>query len=202
MFLDIEEFARAVLNKKPSVGLVLWVSKLAVESFKSRLSHALRKVSRNTSLAKINGFTLDSVSFEKILNEKCSSRRNKNTVLLISEIESMAEKAGAILNGYREKLSQLKSVVIVIRENKYRDLADHCPDLMDWIVLPVGHAEQMASPLTLGEVNSSIKKLETQFGMTSKAFAKHWAAGTEHPSDDKWLWNELIAFRTELRRSK
>jgi len=111
----------------------------------------------------------------------------------------MAPAAGMILNGYREKLSQLKAVSLVIRENRYRDFSIECPDLMDWVGLTIAHAEQVARPLTLAEVTSSIRKLETRHGMTSKVFARKWVTGSVDSSDDKWLWNELIALKAQMK---
>ena len=199
MFLDLEQFCRTVVSSQPSVAMVTWTSRLAADSFVARLGPTLRDVWPGTVLSKLEGTDLDSTSFEEKMARSLGRRDTGKRVFLIYRIEPFASAAAKILNGYRERLTCLRVVILVIRENRRRDFVLACPDLMDWVGTLVARAEDLAPALTLRQVNTSIKRLERQFGMSTKDFQAKWRAGEIKRSDEHWFWNELIAIRDRMK---
>ena len=198
MFLDVGEFCRAVVSTHPSVARVTWVSPDALRWFLSSLGRALREAVAGVTLVRLSGANLDSDGFQarlfQLINRKCRTQR----CLLVHEIESLAPAAAAALNGNRERLAVFCAVIVVIRENHYRDFVIACPDLMDWVGTRVARAEDFRPPLTLARVTSAIKDLEKRSGMSSKQFRQKWASGELASTDDFWFWNELLALRARL----
>ncbi len=149
MFLLIEEFCHVVLSKHPSLALVTWQSEKMLKSFARRLGPALREERPDTVLSKLACADLDSAAFEEKLLKRLSKKNAAECCLLIYQIEPLATAAGRILNGYRKRLASFRAVVVVIRDNRQRDLLIACPDLMDWVGTNVVRAEDLGPPITL-----------------------------------------------------
>ncbi len=149
MFLLIEEFCHVVLSKHPSLALVTWQSEKMLKSFVARLGPAVRKERSGTVFSKFACADLDSAAFEKKLRKRLSEKNAAECCLLIYQIEPLANAAGKILNGYREWLASFRAVIVVIRDNRQRDLLMACPDLMDWVGTNVVRAEDLGPPITL-----------------------------------------------------
>ncbi len=199
MFLDIEQFCRALVSNRPSVALVSWTSQAAKGSFVKRLGPTLRRERAGTIVSKLDCVNFDSASFEERISRALARRDAAECALLIHGIEPLATASARILNGYRERLARLRTAIVVIRENRRRDFMVACPDLMDWIGTLVTRAEDLAPPLTLREVNASLKRIEQRLGMSSKDFQAKWRTGQCESGDDYWMWNELIAIRDGMR---
>ena len=158
----------------------------------------VRKEAPGTIVSTIVGAELDSDSFRKELLS-CMARSHLNRrCLLIHRIEPLASAAGRILNGSREKLGAYRVVVVVIRDNRKRDFLLECPDLMDWVGTCVARAEDLAPALTLRRVRKMIRELEKQAGMNSHEFQEKWAQGHVEPTEEHWLWNELLNIRSSM----
>ena len=151
MYLDIDEFSRSLLSKRPSLALVTWVSQKVLDSFVARLGPALRKNQPDTVLSKLLCGDLDSGSFGEKLLGQCGRRDAAKRCLLVYRIEPLASAAAGILNGYRERLAAFRSVVVVIRDNRRRDFVTACPDLMDWVGTCVVRVEDVGPAITLRE---------------------------------------------------
>ena len=199
MFLDIEQFCRALVSNRPSVAMVTWASHVAMDSFVRRLGPVLRSEQPGTVFSKIDGAELDSGLFEEKMSAILNRRDADERALLIYRIEPLTSAAGRILNGYRERLAGLRTAIVLIRENRRRDFVVTCPDLMDWIGTLVARAEDLAPPLTLREVNAAVKRIERQFGLSTKDFQTKWRSGEVERNEDHWFWNELIAIRDEMK---
>lgn len=156
----------------------------------------------DTVLSKLCGVSLDSASFQEELLGVLARRGSSKRCLLVYEIEPLVSAAGRILNGFRERLGALRVVIVTIRENRRRDFLTVCPDLMDWIGTNVARAEDLAPPLTLREIDAAIRRFETKFQMSTEQFRAKWAEGQVEPSDDAWLWNELVALREDVSRAE
>ena len=200
MFLDVGEFYRAVVSTHPSVARVTWTNADALRRFLSSLGRTLRELDPPVSLLRLPGTNLDSDGFQARLFQLINRKYRTQRCLLVHEIESLAPAAGAALNGNREGLAVFRAVIVVIRENHYRDFVIACPDLMDWVGTKVARAEDFQPPVTLARVSSAIKDLEKKSGMTSKEFQEKWASGELQSSDDFWFWSELLALRTRLSK--
>ncbi len=199
MFLDIEQFCRTLVSNQPSVAMVTWASHVARDSFLKRLGPTLRREQPGTILSKLDGADLDSASFEERISIALGRRDASKCALLIHGIEPLTTASAEILNGYRERLASFRATIVMIRENRRRDFVVACPDLMDWIGTLVARAEDLAPPLTLREVNAAVKRIERQFGMSTKDFQTKWHGGEVERTEDHWFWNELIAIRDEMK---
>lgn len=199
MFLDIEQFCRTLVSNQPSVAMVTWASHVAMDSFVKRFGPTLRREQAGMVLSKLNGADLDSASFEERISTALGRRDVSTCALLVYGIEPLTTASAGILNGYREKLARFRATIVMIRENRRRDFVVACPDLMDWMGTLVARAEDLAPPLTLREVNAAVKRIERQFGMSTKEFLTKWHSGEVERNDDHWFWNELIAIRHEMK---
>jgi hypothetical protein len=202
VFLELAEFCREVLSRRPSVAVVTWATQPALDSFVARLGHALRKEREGTILSKLDAKDLDSASFQEQLLAALARRDGSNRCLLIYRIEPLAPAAGRILNGFRERQTSLRAVIVAVRENRKRDFITQCPDLVHWVGTRVVRAEDLAPPLTLRDVNAAIRRMEQQFATTSKDFQAKWYRGEVEATDDHWLWNELLAIRASFREAR
>lgn len=198
MFLDVREFCRAAVDPHPSVALVTWVNPEPLRWFLSSLRRALRELDTPVSVLSLPGTNLDSNGFQARLFRLMNRRNVRQRCLLVHEIESLAPGAAAALNGNRERLAAFRAVIVIIRENHYRDFILACPDLMDWVGTKVARAEDFQPPLTLARINSAIKDLEKRSKMRTEEFREKWGRGDLPSSDDYWFWNELLALRARL----
>jgi hypothetical protein len=146
----------------------------------------------------LSGEGLEGESFQRVLVEWLDKRNASRRCLVVYQIESLLSAAGAVLNGFRERLGRLRAVVVVIRENRHRDFVAACPDVMDWVGHNVGRAEDLGPPFTLRDVNTAIRALEKRFRMTSAEFREKWIRGELEPSDDLSVWGQLLGLRTTL----
>lgn len=199
MFLDLDEFCRSLLLRRPSVALVTWEDPGALESFLKRLGPALRREAAAVTLSKLPCADLDGASFQQRIVKSLRRPSAAQRCLLIYRIEPLAVAAATVLNGFRERLASYAAVIVVIRENRRRDFVVACPDLMDWVGTSVTRAEDLAPPLTLRDVNATIRRFEEQFGMSTRDFQDKWQRGEIQPSDDHWFWNTLIAIRDGMK---
>ena len=202
MFLDLDEFCRALLSRRPFVALVTWANPAALRSFVVRLGPALRAERSDTVMANLVGADLDSAGFQAKLTASMARRDAQKRCLLVYQIEPLVSAAGEILNGYRERLGRFRAVVVAIRENRKRDFLRVCPDLMDWVGTNVVRVEDLAPALTVQKVNALIKEYEHRFAMTSDRFQEMWNRGEVESQGDQWFWNELIAIRSSIKRAE
>jgi hypothetical protein len=173
-----------------------------LDSFVARLGRALRAERKGTILSKLAAKDMDSATFHEKLLRSLSRRDGSKRCLLIYGIEPLAPAAGRILNGFRERLTSLRAVIVTIRENRKRDFITECPDLVHWVGTRVVRAEDLAPPFTLRDVNAAIRRMEQQFGMTSREFQRRWYQGQVDAADDHWVWNELLAIRADLSEAR
>lgn len=199
MFLELRDFARDLFSRRPSVALVTWASRTALDTFVARLGAAVRAECPGTVLTRLCSADLDSVSFQEQLVVRLNRRDASKRCLLLYRVEPLASAAATILNGFRERLGSLKAVVIAIRENRKRDFVVACPDLMDWVGPTVVRAEDLGPPMTPHEINAAIGEYERRFGISSKEFQTRWCQGQVEAGDDYWLWNELLALQAALK---
>jgi len=202
VFLDVGEFCRAVVSTHPSVARVTWASPDALRWFLSSVGRVLRDLDPPVSLLRLPGTNLDGDGFQARLFQLINRKYRTQHCLLVHEIETLAPAAAAALNGSRERLAVFRAMIVVIRENHYRDFVMACPDLMDWVGTRVARAEDFQPPLTLARVRSAIKDLEKRSGMSSKAFREKWASGELASTDEFWFWNELLALRARLGKGE
>ncbi len=192
------EFCRAAVDSHPSVALVTWVNPDALRWFLSSVRRELGKLDPPVGLLRLSGTNLDSSGFQARLFKFMNRKNVGQRCLLVHEIETLAPAAAAALNENREGLAVFRAVIVVIRENHYRDFMMACPDLMDWVGTKVARAEDFQPPLTLARVKSAIRNLEKRSGMPTKEFQEKWASGQLPSNDDSWFWNELVAIRERL----
>ncbi len=201
VFIDLEAFGRALMERSPSVALVTWRKLSALRSFIDHVGLVLRKHRADTLVSKIHVAKLDRQAFSEQILKTLKRRDAARICLLIYEIEPLASSVGRILNGYRERIASLRALVLCIRENRLRDLLLECPDLVDWIGSMVGRAEDLGSPLTLPRVRKAIRSFERRHGLKSKEFVKQLKAGGGHDLADAWVWEELLAVKCELEKA-
>ncbi len=199
--LELNQFFSRLLTRRPAAALVTWESRAALEAFTLRLPDAVASSSPGATVSEIVGGDLDSTAFAEVLAAQMTEWNAGNRVLLIREVESLATKAGRILNGFRERLASFTAVVVVIREDRSRDFRSACPDWMDWVGTFVVRAEDVAPPLTLDDVDAAIRRLEVRYGMDSQTFVCQRQEGSLQPMHDSWLWSELLAIRHRLAES-
>ena len=199
MFLELGDFARGLVSRRPSVALVTWASQTALDTFVARLGAGVRAECPGTILTRLCSADLDSASFQEQLVARLNRRDASKRCLLVYRIEPLASAAARILNGFRERLASLKAVVLAVRENRKRDFVMECPDLMDWVGPGVVRAEDLGPPMTLRDVNAAIRHFERHFEITSRDFQEQWSQGQVDATDDHWLWNELLAIRAALK---
>jgi hypothetical protein len=199
VFLDIDQFCHVLLARRPSLAGIRWASHSAKQSFLLRIGPSLRRHRSDTVLSRLAGGSLDSESFERELLRALAMRHPSRRCLLVDQIEPLAPAAGAVLNGYREKLAALRAAVLMIRDDRYRDFAMACPDLMDWVGPNIARAEDLGPPFTLADIVASIRILEKRHGMRSAKFQQKWSGGKLEGNEEYSLWNELIAMQEGLR---
>jgi hypothetical protein len=201
MFYDLDDYCRVLFSKTPAVGLVAWRNDAGIASFVARLGPALRKVVAKTTLARLDASALDGDGFTKRLHRCLSKAGGESRCLLVVGIEPLISAAGRALNGYREAMRSLRGLVIAVREDRQSDFLRSCPDLASWIgAIGMAKAEDLSPPLTLRDINTSLRKLERKFGMTTKAFLEKQAIGAIAPFEESWLWNELVSIRSGIRK--
>jgi len=196
--LELNQFFSRLLTRRPAAALVTWESRAALESFTLRLPDAVASSSPGATVSEIAGAELDSATFAEVLAAELTEPNAANRVLLIREIETLATKAGRILNGFRERLAFVRATVVVMREDRSRDFRSASPDWMDWVGTFVIRAEDVAPPLTLDDVDAAVGRLEVRHGMDSQTFICQWREGALQPTHDSWLWSELLAIRQSL----
>ncbi|MFI5456071.1 MAG: hypothetical protein ACHRXM_11535 [Isosphaerales bacterium] len=202
MFMDLETFARGVLERSPSVALVTWKRISALRSFIDHVGHALRQSRSDTLVFKLPVAQLDRRTFSEKLLELVSRRDAGRICLLIYEIEPLAGTVGRILNGYRERLASFRGMVVAVRANRQRDFFLECPDLLDWIGTMTGRAEDLGTPLTLRRVTEAIRRFEESHGISSAEFVNRHKTRDRNDFSDAWQLEELIAIKSELEKAR
>lgn len=201
MYVDLREFAESVLLRSPSVALVTWQTPVASESFSRRLNKALKTADGNAVLTKVDASTFDSAAFDEAVRRTLAKRDAARRCVLLSGMEPLASSAGRILNGYRERFSEFRALIVLLRANGKRDFMLECPDLMDWVGTRVARAEDLLPPLAKRDIRTALRTLEKKRGMTSADFLEKWRAGELPTSDELSYWAELIAIRDSLIKS-
>ncbi len=198
MFVDIDEFARDLASASPAAALVTWQTEHALAAFLSSLSLAIRKAAPGTQVKSLPGIDLDSDSFRRELIQMVQRRDAGRTCLVVHDIEELVSAAGAILNGSRELFVRLRAIIIAIRENRVRDLAIACPDLMDWIGVSIARADDLSPPLRRIDIERRLRRIEKKYNTSSDKFVENRSRIEAASRGDAWLWSELLAIRSTL----
>lgn len=198
MFSDISAFARSLLSRTHSVALISWENHRALAAFIHALGPAIREQKKDTVITQTACGNLDSETFAMTLISSFRKRDASRRLLLLYEIEPLVGAVGRVLNGFRERLSLFRAVIVAVREDRRRDLLIECPDLIDWIGLSVARAEDFGPAFTLRDIRASVKEFEQRYGISSKAFMEQWDTGHADTIGESWLWKELIAIQREL----
>jgi hypothetical protein len=201
VFIDLEAFARAILERSPSAAIVTWSRISALRSFIHHVGSALHQSRADTLVFKISAAQLDRQTFSEHLLKSLRRRDVGRICLLIYEIEPLAGTIGRILNGYRERLASLRGIVVAVRVNRQRDLFLECPDLLDWVGSMTGRAEDLGPPITLRGVRKAIRRFEESYGISSEQFVEQCISPESHDLPDAWEWEELLAIKSDLEKA-
>ena len=201
MFMDLETFARAMLERSPSAAIVTWSKISALRSLVHHVGRALRQSRPDTLVLRISAAQLDRRTFSEQLLRSLRRRDVGRICLLIYEIEPLAGTVGRILNGYRERLASLRGIVVAVRANRQRDLFLQCPDLLDWVGPMTGRAEDLGPPLKLRGVRKAIRGLEQKHGISSEEFAERRMSRERNDLPDDWEWEELLSIESDLEQA-
>lgn len=120
------------------------------------------------------------------------------TWLFVAKIEQVLSVAATVLNGAREQLGRFRGVVVFVREDRRSEFQCLCPDLMDWVGLRIWLASQPGRPLGFKEIDESLRRLESQYGLPSGAYLADPSVVEAKSPRDARLWKELLTIRSEL----
>jgi hypothetical protein len=200
MFLELVDFCSSVLARVPSVAMVSWQRHEALSSFIHRFEQTLLSIDPNLLVRSINCKDMGAIEFAHAFVVAIEHPDASRICFVFYGVEALAIAAGRILNGFRERITHARAVVVVIREDRKRDFMLQAPDLMDWIGTMVTRAEDMEKPFTNEEINTIISRFEQRYELSTKAFRKKWDLGKAIDIPDAWLWRELILMKEELEK--
>jgi hypothetical protein len=143
MFASLVEYAESILVSSPRYSIVTWDAKEAFEWFCQELPLVMKSIDPESTFSILEAEELDSAGFEVHLLAELVKESASQTCLLTRNIEPLASASGKILNGFRERLSVFRSVVVLIRGNRKRDFFISCPDFLDWVGANVFRAEDL-----------------------------------------------------------
>jgi hypothetical protein len=196
---SIDDFVSLLSVRPSSFALVSWEHRPAMLALLTNLKRTLRRTDRSLRVALLNGENLNSEQFAGAVHECLQQQSAGATVLVLYDLESLLDAAGRVLNGFRESLRRFRAVVLVVRENRRRDLLAACPDFMDWFGVTAYRAEALSRPFTSSDLRRAIEAFEKKHGMTSKDFARKWEDGHVTNIDDGWMWSELLALQRDMK---
>jgi hypothetical protein len=147
MFISSNEFVEAVLETNLRISVVTWESRDSLEWFCAELKERFEASADRIELSVLDAENLDSRGFEEAICAVLDSDSASSTCLTIKNIEPLTSLAVEIMNGLRERLINLRALIILIRANRKRDLLLSCPDLMDWVGPNLFRAEDLGPPV-------------------------------------------------------
>jgi hypothetical protein len=198
MFLEASDFVRSLMLVRPAIGMVWWRTESELAQTMVSLIDAVRQADRDAELWMVHAEGLDSRSVRTHLMEKVQATDADCAWLFVAKIEEVLPTAADVLNGTREQLGRLRGVIVFVRDDRRAEFQRRCPDVMDWVGLRIFLASNHSPRFGLAEINESLRRLETQYGLTSDSYLADPTIVQSKSSHDACLWKELLTIRSEL----
>jgi hypothetical protein len=187
---------------RPWALVVTWRQPSDLRQLRRAIAGLLKRRRRSIRLVSLNAYNLTAESFSRRLAQILGEARARSTCLLVHHAEPFAPRAAEVLNGFRERLSELFGVIIALREDRDADFIAHSPDLMAWVGPNLMPAAHLVPILSLKDVQRALRAFQSGWGMTSTQFARRYDSGELRQRPEAWFWRELIELQRTLRKAK